>query len=928
MSENKKTLFLLDAYALIFRAYYAFIRAPRINSRGLNTSAIYGFVNALWDIVQRENPTHLAVAIDFAGPTFRNEMYSEYKANRESTPEDIKKAVPYIRQILKALRIPLLEIEGFEADDVIGTLALRAGEEGFDTYMVTPDKDYAQLVNERVKMYKPKARGNDIEILGPDEIRKNFNVPEPINVIDILALWGDSADNVPGCPGVGEKRSKEMVAKYHNIDNIYAHIDDFSGKQKENLINFRQQVELARKLVTIHTQVPLEVKADDFIRSEPDLEALKNIFEELEFRTLWKRISGKDLTQAKAQPMQTSLFGDESPVAQDVDDDSVNFKSIDEVKHQYFLVDNEMAVDSLAMELAMQTEFCFDTETSGLNVREDALLGIAFSWNDHEGYYLTLPPEKDKAVKILDKFRHAFDNPGSLKIGQNIKFDLLMLRQYGINVGGPLFDTMVAHHLLQPGLKHNMDYLSEVYLHYRPVSIESLIGSKGKNQGNMRDVDIQLVKEYACEDADVTYQLKKMLDKELHDASLTDFFEAVEMPLVRVLAQMEEEGARIDTDVLKQTAVELEEKLKGIQEQIFDTAGMSFNVNSPKQVGEILFEHLKIESKASKTKTGQFSTSEENLQKLRDKHPVIGLILEQRGIKKLLSTYVYALPQLVDKHTGRIHTSYNQAVVVTGRLSSTNPNLQNIPIRDDEGKVMRKAFVPRQKDWLFFSADYSQVELRLMAHLSGDTHLVDAFRRGEDIHAATAARIFKVPIGDVTSDMRRKAKTANFGIIYGISAFGLSERLNIPRGEAKSIIDGYFESFPGVKLFMEACIATAREKGYVETLSGRKRYLPDINSRNAVVRGVAERNAINAPIQGTAADIIKKAMVDIQAALAEKQLKSKMILQVHDELNFDVAPGELEILKPIVIEKMQSAYALDVPLLVDTGVGQNWLDAH
>lgn len=928
MSQDKKTLFLLDAYALIFRAYYAFIRTPRINSKGLNTSAAFGFVNTLLDIIQREEPTHLAVAIDFAGPTFRNELYSEYKANRDATPEDIKKAVPYIRRILQAMNIPLLEKSGFEADDVIGTLALQAGKEGFDTYMVTPDKDFAQLVNENVKMYKPKSRGNEIEIWGPAEIKENFSVPDPINVIDILALWGDSADNIPGCPGVGEKRSKELVSKYHNIENIYENIDDFKGKLKENLINFRSQVELARQLVTIHTEVPLDAKIDDFIRREPNMDDLQAVLEELEFRTLLTKLVGKPASVKSAQPSQPSLFGDENRAVIEEEIISDNFKSLHDVPHSYYLVDNDMAISSLAMELSMQKEFCFDTETTGLNVREADILGIAFSWKAHEGYYLPISQDREEALKQLEKLRGVFSNPSICKIGQNLKFDILMLRQYGIQVEGPKFDTMIAHHLLHPELKHNMDYLSEVYLQYRPVSIDSLIGARGKNQGNMKDIDINEVKEYACEDADVTFQLMSILRKELEEAKLDTFFQEVEMPLMDVLADMEERGVTIDLEVLKETAIDLEKRLATIEAQIIEMAGKEFNISSPKQVGEILFDHMEIEAKASKTKTGQYSTSEENLQKLRDKHPIISLILEQRGLKKLLSTYVYALPELVDKEDGRLHTSYNQAVVVTGRLSSSNPNLQNIPIRDDEGRVMRKAFVPGEKEWFFFSADYSQVELRLMAHLSQDEHLLSAFKRGEDIHSATASRVFDVSLEEVDGDMRRKAKTANFGIIYGISAFGLAERLTISRTEAKDIIDGYFENFPGVKAFMESCIASARDNGYVETLSGRRRYLPDIDSRNAVVRGVAERNAINAPIQGTAADLIKIAMVAIQKEFKSRNLKSKMLLQVHDELNFEVHPAELEEVKALVVEKMESAYQLSVPLVVETGVGKNWLEAH
>jgi len=928
MSDTKKTLFLLDAYALIFRAYYAFIRAPRINSKGLNTSATYGFVNTLLDIINKQKPTHLAVVIDFAGPTFRNELYDEYKANREATPEDIKSAVPYIRRFLEAMNIPLLEIPGYEADDVIGTLSKMATGRGYDTYMVTPDKDFAQLVTDDVRMYKPKSRGNDIEILGPQEIREKYLVPEPINVIDILALWGDAADNIPGCPGIGEKRSKDIINKYGTIDNVYKHIDEFSGKQKENLLANRDQVELARKLVTIETSVPLDVKIEDFERREVDSEKLKSLVDELEFRSMWERISGDD-KRKKIDLSQGYLFGEtQDSINKNSDLPEEIFTTLSEVKHNYYLVDTDMAIDSLAVELSMQQSFCFDTETTGLDVRDSSLVGIAFSWKINEAYYMPLSGDRKEAVLRLEKLKSVFEDKQILKVGQNIKFDGLMLRQYGIFLQGPFFDTMVAHHLVQPGLRHNMDYLAEVYLKYKPVKIETLIGTKGKKQGNMRDVPPGEVKEYAGEDADITYQLMTHLEKELERENLTSLFKEVEMPLLEVLMEVETVGVHIDVDELNRSGINLEKRLKTLESEIIEMAGKDFNVNSPRQVGEVLFTDLKIDSKAGKTKSGQYSTNEETLQKLKDRHPIIPKILEQRGLKKLLSTYVYALPKLVDKDTGRLHTSYNQAQVVTGRLSSSNPNLQNIPIRDNEGREIRKAFTARDDNHIFLSADYSQVELRLMAHLSEDEDLVAAFNRGEDIHSATAAKIFKVDLEDVNSDMRRKAKTANFGIIYGISAFGLSERLNIPRSESKAIIDGYFENFAGVKRYMDKSILIAREHGFVETLFGRKRYLPDINSRNAIVRGMAERNAINAPIQGTAADIIKKAMVDIQYKLKSGGYKTQMILQVHDELNFDVPKEELESVKILVKESMESACELKVPLVVDMGEGRNWLEAH
>ena len=923
MSQSQQNLFLLDAYALIFRAYYAFIRAPRINSKGQNTSAAFGFTNTLLDILNHQQPTHIGVVIDYPGPTFRNEMYSEYKANRDATPEDIKKAVPYIRQILDAMNIPMLEVQGFEADDVIGTIALKMGKMGVPTFMVTPDKDFAQLVNQNVKIYRPKSRGNEIEILGIEEVKENFGVPEPVNVIDILALWGDTADNVPGCPGIGEVKAKEIIGKYHTIDQVYAHIDEFKGKQKENLVNFRQQVEMARKLVTIETEVPVDFTLDTFQRQEPNLDKLREVFDDLEFRTLWERITGQ--SKPREQVSQGSLF--------DMSDETVtkpagNFKTIVEVPHNYYLADNDMALLSLTAELSVQDSFCFDTETTGLDTFTAELVGLSFSWKAHEAWYVPVPAKRSEAEVIIQRFKNVLEDPRIIKVGQNIKFDALVLKKYGINVSGPLFDTMVAHHLVQPGLKHNMDYLAETYLNYAPVSIETLIGPKGKGQKSMRDVPVEQVKEYAAEDADITWQLKEPLQKELEKEGLVSFFRDVEMPLLSVLLDMEARGVKIDVDELNRYADELRERLVELEKKIIDLAGIEFNINSPKQVGEVLFNRLKIDAKVGKTKSGQYSTNEEVLQKMKDSHPVIALILEQRGLKKLLSTYVEALPQLVLKETGRLHTSYNQAIVVTGRLSSSNPNLQNIPIRDEDGREIRKAFVAEGENCLFLSADYSQVELRLMAHLSEDPHLIEAFKRGEDIHAATAARIYKVDLKEVSSDMRRKAKTANFGIIYGISAFGLADRLNIPRGEAKSLIDGYFDNFPGVKAYMEQCVRLAREKGYVETFFGRKRYLPDINSRNAVVRGVAERNAINAPIQGTAADIIKIAMVAIQQRLKDEGLKSKMILQVHDELNFEVFKPELDKVKALVKEAMESAVKLKVPLVVDMGVGKNWLEAH
>ncbi|MFW6043332.1 MAG: DNA polymerase I [Marinilabiliaceae bacterium] len=923
MSEKNKNLFLLDAYALIFRAYYAFIRNPRVNSKGLNTSAIFGFTNSLLEVLQKENPSHIAVVFDPEGPTFRNEMYEEYKATREATPEDIKKGVPYIKQILEALNVNSIQVDGYEADDVIGTLARKAAGAGFKTFMVTPDKDYAQLVTNEAIMYKPKTAGGDIERLGIEDVKKKFSVEKPEQVIDLLALWGDSADNIPGCPGIGEKRARDIIGKYGSIENVYAHIDEFSGKQKENLVNYKDQVELSKKLVTIETAVPIEFDENMFLHEAPDLNKLQPVFEELEFRTLWSKIAGE---QASNSPAQGSLFGGDeretrAPAAS-------SKKTLQDVPHQYFLVDNAQAWDSLAADLSVSKEFCVDTETSGLNVWNAELVGLAFSFKAGEAYYVPVPKDQKEAKEIVQRFENVLTDPGILKIGQNLKFDYLMLKRYGVEMQGPFFDTMVAHHLVQPGLKHNMDYLAETYLDYTPVSIENLIGAKGKNQGNMRNIDPKEVTEYAGEDADVTLQLKAPLQKELGKYKVEGLFSDIEMPLMKVLAEMEYTGVAIDIGALRSYAQKLKKRIDDLEKQIMEEAGTEFNVASPRQVGEVLFDKLKIDDKAKKTKSGQYSTSEETLQKLRDRHPIVEHILDHRGLKKLLNTYVEALPKLVNEETGRLHTSFNQAVVVTGRLSSSNPNLQNIPIREEEGREMRKAFVVSNDDYVFFSGDYSQVELRLMAHLSDDRNLLDAFNRGEDIHAATAAKIFNVSTEEVTSDMRRKAKTANFGIIYGISVFGLSERLNIPRGEAKTIIDGYFENFPGVKEYMDRVIARAREQGYVETMFGRRRYLPDIKSRNSVVRGVAERNAINAPIQGAAADIIKKAMVAVARSFEEKGLQSKMVLQVHDELNFEVLKSELEQVKEIVVNEMQSAVSLKVPLEVETGAGSNWLEAH
>ncbi len=925
MSDTKK-IFLLDAYALIYRAYYAFIRAPRVNSKKLNTSAIYGFTNSLLEVLQKEKPSHLAVAFDPAGLTFRHEMYEPYKAQREATPEDIKLAIPYIKRLLEALNIPILEVSGYEADDVIGTISKKADEAGFEVFMMTPDKDYAQLVSDNVKMFKPRTKSAGVDVLGVAEVQEKFGIEHPKQVIDILALMGDASDNIPGCPGIGEKGAKEIIQKYKSIIGIYEHIEEFKGKRKENLINFKEQVELSYTLASINLEVPIEFNEKDLLVSEANNEKLMPLLEELEFKSLLPRFGFETAPVVSKVPTQGDLF------AQPQVDQAVVFtsslKTINDIAHRYYLVDNEQAYASLAADLSVQKEYCFDTETTGLDTSKAELVGISFSWKKGEAYYVPFPEDRELAEKLAQRFKLVLEDEQIVKIGQNLKYDILILKNYGIHVKGKIFDTMVAHHLALPGQKNNMDFMSEIHLGYSPVKLESLIGEKGKNQQSMRQVDLALAKEYAAEDADVTLQLKEFLVPKLKEAGLEELFYKTEMPLLLVLAAMESTGVKLDVDELKIFSQQLTDRIAALEKEILEMAGMEFNIASPKQVGEVLFEHMKIDAKAKKTKSGQYSTGEEVLAKLKGKHEIIDKILDFRGLKKLLNTYVEALPLLVNPKTGNVHTTYNQAMVVTGRLSSTNPNLQNIPIRDEDGREIRKAFIASDDEHVFLSADYSQVELRIMAHLSRDSQMVEAFRKGEDIHGATAAKIFKVPLDEVTSDMRRKAKTANFGIIYGISAFGLAERLNISRTEAKELIDGYFENFPDVKAYMDKSIEVAREKGYVETIFGRRRNLPDINSRNGVVRGMAERNAINAPIQGTAADIIKMAMVAIQDRLNKEGLKSKMILQVHDELNFDVLKSELEQVKEIVKTGMEKACKLSVPLSVDMGVGINWHQAH
>ncbi|RHA78347.1 DNA polymerase I [Phocaeicola coprophilus] len=920
-------LFLLDAYALIYRAYYALIKSPRINSKGFNTSAILGFVNTLEDVLKKENPTHIGIAFDPTGPTFRHEAYPEYKAQREETPEVIRLSVPIIKDIIRAYRIPILEVPGYEADDVIGTLATEAGKRGITTYMMTPDKDYGQLVGENVFMYRPRHNDKAFEVMGVEEVKNKYAIQSPLQVIDLLGLMGDASDNIPGCPGVGEKTAQKLIAQFGNIENLLAHTDQLKGALRTKVEENRKQIEFSRFLATIKTDVPLPLDMDALKRESPDEEELRKIFQELEFRTLLERIfKEKPKETPAATPGQGDLFGFFTPETTS-EPEKTNLATLHTLNCNYQLVDNEEKLSQLLQNIVTQSVLSLDTETTSTDPIRAELVGMSFSYAENQAFYVPVPADRSEAQKIVDRFRPVFENREIMKVGQNIKYDMLVLANYGVQLQGPLFDTMVAHYVLQPELRHNMDYLAEIYLNYQTIHIEELIGPKGKNQGNMRDLPPASVYEYACEDADVTLKLKNKLEKELDENNVRKLFEEIEMPLIPVLAYMERNGVRIDTEALKETSRHFTLRMKQIEEEVYQLAGTEFNIASPKQVGEVLFDRLKIVEKAKKTKTGQYVTSEEVLESLRGKHEVVGKILEHRGLKKLLGTYIDALPQLINPETGRIHTSFNQTVTATGRLSSSNPNLQNIPIRNEDGKEIRKAFIP-DDGCIFFSADYSQIELRIMAHLSGDPHMIEAFQKGQDIHAATASKIYKVPLEEVTREQRSKAKTANFGIIYGISVFGLAERLNVDRKEAKELIDGYFENYPHVKEYMDESIRIARERGYIETIFKRKRYLPDINSRNAVVRGYAERNAINAPIQGSAADIIKVAMVRIYQRFLKERIQSKMILQVHDELNFSVLPEEQEKVKQIVIEEMESAYKMKAPLLADSGWGQNWLEAH
>lgn len=919
-------LLLIDAYALIYRSYYALIRSPRINSKGFNTSAIFGFVNILEDVLKKENPSHVAVAFDPKGPTFRHEAFEQYKAQREETPEVIRQSVPIIRDIIEAYNIPILEVPGYEADDVIGTISKQAAQKGFTVYMMTPDKDYGQLVGDNIYMYRPK-HGGGYDIMGVPEVLAKFNLSSTEQVIDLLGLMGDSSDNIPGCPGVGEKTAQKLLADFGSIDNLLANTDKLKGAQKKKVEENAEQIRFSKFLATIKTDVPIEFDADSCKKQNVNEDKLIEIYTELEFRTFINRFKQEPQKEVKSGPVQGSLFA----IFSDENTEAEKKSSLADLKstpHTYHIADNEEEISKICSILANQKFFCFDTETDGIDPLTAELVGMSFSITKNEAWYVPVPANREEATKIVARFSPTLQNPEIQKIGQNIKFDILVLRKYGVKVAGPLFDTMIAHYLLNPELRHNMDYLAETYLKYKTVSIEELIGPKGKKQGNMRNVPLNQISEYAAEDADITLQLKDYFEPLLKQESVEDLFHNIEMPLIYVLAEMEATGVTLDTSALKESSEILSGQLVSLEKEIHELAGLEFNINSPKQIGEVLFDRMKLDEKAKKTKTGGYSTSEEVLEKLRSKHPIIGKILEYRGLKKLLSTYIDALPELINKETGKIHTSFNQAVTATGRLSSTNPNLQNIPVRDEMGREIRRAFTADNDDCIFFSADYSQIELRIMAHLSNDAHMVEAFVSGEDIHAATAAKIYNVPINEVTSDMRRKAKTANFGIIYGISVFGLAERLNIPRAESKELIDGYFNTYPEIRKYMDESIRVAKEHGYVETIFKRKRFLPDINSGNAVVRGYAERNAINAPIQGSAADIIKLAMIKIHKRFEEEGLKSRMILQVHDELNFNVYKDEYEKVKEIVLDSMENVIKLRVPLIADYGEGKSWLEAH
>lgn len=931
MNESPKKLFLLDAMALVFRAYFAFSNNHRINSKGLNTSAMFGFTNTLMDVLKKEKPTHMAVVFDTAAPTHRHDSFADYKAHRDEIPEDIAIAIPYIKRLVQCFNIPVVELDGFEADDIIGTFACRAEKEGFETYMMTPDKDYGQLVTEHVHIYKPARSGNGAEVLGVKEVCEKYGITHPRQVIDILGLMGDAVDNIPGVPGVGEKTATQLVQQFGSIDALLERTSELKGKLKEKIENNREQALMSRQLATIHCDVPLPFDSESMKLGDPDREAVKELFTELEFRRLAQTVLGEEIdvpVPAVNDKGQMDLFGTSTPLVEEQEALPDNFSTITNTPHHYIAVTGKEEMKDLARQLTAGSEVSFDTETTGIDAHQAELVGLSFSTKAGEGWYIPVPPDRNEAMEILECFRPVYESTAVLKIGQNIKYDMNVLAGYGIKVKAPFFDTMVAHYLIQPDMRHNMNVLAETYLRYSPVSIETLIGKKGKDQGSMRDVALEEIKEYAAEDADITLQLKNAFDPMLDESGTRKLYSDVELPLIPVLGAMEREGIRVDKQVLQEFSRQLEQDILLLDKEIQTLAGTPFNVSSPKQVGDILFEVLKVAEKPKKTKTGQYATSEDILSKLSGKHPIVDKILDYREIVKLKSTYVDALPQMINPRTGRIHTSFNQVVAVTGRLSSDNPNLQNIPIRTTRGKEVRKAFVPRDEKHILLSADYSQIELRIMAHLCKDPGLVQAFRDNMDIHTATAAKVFGVDTSAVDGDMRRKAKMVNFGIIYGISAFGLSERLNIPRKEAASIIENYFMQYPLIKEYMDGAIEKARKLGYVETLLGRRRYLRDINSQNQTVRGFAERNAINAPIQGSAADMIKLAMISIDHELNKKPFRSRMVLQVHDELVFDVSKEEADEVKELVKHYMESALVLDVPVEVDAGTGMNWLEAH
>ena len=943
LDKDMNKLFLLDAYALIYRSYYAFIKNPRVNSKGLNTSAIIGFLNTLHEVLDKEQPTHIGVAFDPHGPTFRSEAFPEYKAQREATPEDIRKAVPIIKQLLEAYRIPVIQVDGYEADDVIGTLAKKFSEkpqfsdtvgddsiatpsqEKLEVFMLTPDKDYGQLVSDSVKIFRPR-HGGGYETMGPQEVCEKYGISTTEQVIDLLALMGDSADNFPGCPGVGEKTAVKLINEFGSVEQLIQRTSELKGALKTKVEEHTDDIRMSYFLATIKTDVPVTLTLDELKRQQPDEQKLGMLLDELEMRSFKERILKKVEKKQKPANGQLSLFENFEADGQE----SAEFSSYESLKttpHNYQLIENEEEMQKILSIFKTNGFLSLDTETTSTSPIDAELVGLSFSVKEHEAFYVPIPANREEALRIVNIFKPVYEDPKILKIGQNLKYDLQVLRNYDIELKGAMWDTMIAHYLIQPELRHNMDYMAEAYLHYQTVHIDELIGPKGKNQKSMRDLSPTLVYEYACEDADITLQLKHKLEPELKKYECEDLFYNIEMPLMPVLAEMEMNGVCLDTESLSETSKILTNRMNEIEARIYELAGQSFNIASPKQVGEILFDKLKIVEKAKKTKTGQYVTSEEVLQQLRNKHEIVADILEHRGLKKLIGTYIDALPKLINPRTGHIHTSFNQTITATGRLSSSDPNLQNIPIRGEDGKEIRKAFIP-EPGCLFFSADYSQIELRVMAHLSKDENMIRVFNEGKDLHAATAANIYKKPIEEVTRDERTKSKRANFGIIYGITVFGLAERLDIPREEAKMLIDGYFLTFPQVHDYMEKAKQTAREKGYVTTLFGRRRYLPDINSQNATVRGFAERNAINAPIQGTAADIIKVAMIHIFNRFKAEGIKSKMILQVHDELNFSVYPEEKEQVERIVLEEMQHAFEMSVPLIADSGFGKNWLEAH